>query len=85
MTERLNHLLNRTKFACEAMAKHCRNRASTTLDTLVRVALVGFAGQLDDRAAQVDAWLNELLDGAPSEDRKAEIRAACAEWLRMLQ
>jgi hypothetical protein len=85
MTESLPRLLNRTKFACEAMAKHCRSRAASTVDTLVRIALAGFAKQLDDRAAQLDAWLNELLDGAPSEERAAEMRAACAEWLRMLQ
>ena len=84
MAEPLNRLLNRTKFACGAMAKHCRSRAATTVDTLVRIALSGFAKQLDDRAAQIDAWLNEPLDGVASK-REAEMRDACAEWLRMLQ
>jgi hypothetical protein len=85
LDECLNRLLNSTRFACEATARRCRNRASTTVDTLVKVALVGFAKQLDGRVAQADAWLCELLDGAPSEGRKAEMRDACAEWLRMLQ
>ena len=85
MAEPLPHLLNRTRFVCLAVAKRCRSRAASTVDTLVRIALEGFAGLLDERVAQLDAWLNELLDGAPSEERAAEMRAACAEWLRMLQ
>ena len=84
MTESLNRHLNRTKFACEAMAKQCRRRAAATVDTLVRAALSGFARQLDDRAAQIDVWLNELPDGV-SPEREAELSAACAEWLRMMQ
>jgi hypothetical protein len=85
MAEPLPHLLNRTRFVCLAVARRCRSRAASTVDTLVRIALEGFAKQLDDRAAHLDVWLDELSDGAPSEERVAEMRAACAEWLRMLQ
>ena len=70
------------RFVCLATARHCRNRAATTTDTLVRVALEGFAKQLDDRVAQLDVWLDEVSDGAAF-DREADMRAACIEWLRM--
>jgi hypothetical protein len=88
MAEDLNRLLDRTKRACWANAKHLRNRASKLHDIgrerSQREQLFAFAVQLEDRAAQCDAWLYGLLDGVTPE-REAEMRDACAEWLRMAQ
>jgi hypothetical protein len=81
-TESLTRLLVRTNHVCKSTAKHCHHRAATTVDTLVRVALIGFAKQLEDRAAQIDAWLSEPLNDA-SPERKDAMRASCEEWLRM--
>jgi hypothetical protein len=88
MTEDLNRLLERTKQACWANAKHLRNRASKLHDIgrerTEREQLFTFAAQLEDRAAHCDAWLYALLDGV-TQDREAEMRDGCAEWLRMVQ
>jgi hypothetical protein len=80
----LPRLLNRTKAACQATAKHCRNRAEGE-DKLTADALEGFAGQLDDRAAQCEAWLFSVdrWGDRIGPAREAEIRESCAEWLRM--
>ena len=88
MTERLNRLVERTRNALRANAKHLRERASllqdTGLDVKTQEQLRAFAAQLDDRAAQCEAWLYEALDGV-SPDREAEMRDACAEFLKMAQ
>jgi hypothetical protein len=88
MDENLNRLVERTKRACWANAKHLRNRASLLHDIgpdrTKREQLFAFAVQLEDRAAQCDAWLYRLLDGVTPE-QEAEMRASCAEWLRMVQ
>jgi|WetSurMetagenome_2_1015567.scaffolds.fasta_scaffold17339_6 hypothetical protein len=88
MAETLNRLLDRTKHACWANAKHLRNSASKLHDIgherIKREQLFAFAVQLEDRAAQCDAWLYALHDGVAPE-RESEMRDACAEWLRMVQ
>jgi hypothetical protein len=87
MAEDLNRLLERTKRACWAKAKHLRNCASKLHDIgrerTEREQLFAFAAQLEARAAQCDAWLYQLLDGV-SPERELEMRDACAEWLRMV-
>jgi hypothetical protein len=86
MTESITRLVERTRNAIRANAKHCRERASLLqdngLDAPTQDWLRAFAEQLKDRAAQCDAWLYELLDGV-SPERETEMRDACAEWLRM--
>jgi hypothetical protein len=86
MTEDITRLVERTRNALRANAKHLRERASLLRDNGLDVAtqdqLRAFAAQLKDRASQCDAWLYQLLDGV-SQEREAEMRAACAEWLRM--
>jgi hypothetical protein len=88
MAETLNRLLDRTKHACWANAKHLRNSASKLHDIgrerTEREQLFAFAAQLEDRAAHCDAWLCALLDGV-TQEREVEMRDACAEWLRMVQ
>jgi hypothetical protein len=86
MTESITRLVERTQKALRANAKHCRERASLLQDNGLDVAtqdwLRGFAEQLYDRAMKCDAWLYQLLDGVTPE-QEAEMRASCAEWLRM--
>jgi hypothetical protein len=86
MAEDLNRLLECTKHACWAIAKHLRNRATLLHDIgpdrLAREQLFASAVQFEDRAAQCDAWLYALPDGVTPE-REAQMRDACAEWLRM--
>jgi hypothetical protein len=86
MTENLTCLVERTRDALRANSKHLRERASQLqdlgLEATTREQLRAFAAQLDDRAAQCNAWLYDVLDGL-SPDREAEMRDACAEWLRM--
>jgi hypothetical protein len=87
MTENLTRLVERTRNALRANSKHLRERVSTLqdlgLEPTTREQLCAFAGQLDDRAAQCNAWLYDVIDGLDAE-REAELRDACAEWLRML-
>jgi hypothetical protein len=86
MTENLTRLIERTRNALLANSKHLSERASQLqdlgLDVTTREQLRAFAAQLDDRAAQCNAWLYDVLDGLNGE-REAELRDACAEWLRM--
>jgi len=67
------------------MAKAAQCLGSNSLDPLVLGALEGVARQLEDRAAQCNAWLFtiERNAGRVSPEREDEMRAACAEWLRM--
>ena len=83
MTEPLPHLLRLTEAKLVAKAAQCLG--SNSLDPLVLDALEGVARQLEDRAAQCNAWaLNiECNAGRISPEREDEMRAVCAEWLRM--
>ena len=83
MTEPLQSLLERTETALRAKVARCRSSNST--DQLVLNALEGAAGQLEDRADQCASWtFNVERWGARlPKDREAEMRAACAEFMRM--
>jgi hypothetical protein len=86
MTEDLTRLVERTRNALRANSKHLRERASQLqdlgLEADTREQLRAFAVQLDDRAAQCDAWLHQILDGVTPE-RESMMRSSCESWLRM--
>jgi hypothetical protein len=86
MTENLTRLVERTRNALRANSKHLRERASQLqdlgLEPTTQEQLSAFAAQLDDRAGQCNVWLYDVADGLDAE-REAEMREACAEWLRM--
>jgi hypothetical protein len=70
MTEPITRLLRLTEAKLMTKAAQCTGGATT---------------QLEDRAAQCNAWLFaiERNAGRVSPEREDEMRAACAEWLRM--
>lgn len=72
MTESLPRLLRLTEAKLMAKAAQCAG---------------GATAQLEDRAAQCNAWLFaiERNAGRVSPEREDEMRASCAEWLRMAQ
>jgi|WetSurMetagenome_2_1015567.scaffolds.fasta_scaffold10902_7 hypothetical protein len=84
MTEPLTRLLRLTEATLMAKAAQCR-LGSNRLDPLVLAALEGVARQHEDRAAQCNAWAFniEFNAGRISPAREDEMRASCAEWLRM--
>jgi hypothetical protein len=83
VTEPLTRLLRLTEAALMAKAAQCLG--SNSLDPLAPDAPEGVARQLEDRAAQCNAWLLtiERNAGRISPAREDEMRANCAEWLRM--
>jgi hypothetical protein len=85
MTEPIASLLRLTE--AKLMAKVTKCLGSTSLDPLVTEALEAFARQLEDRAAQCNDWgFNiERNAGRVSPEREDEMRAACAEWLRIAE
>jgi hypothetical protein len=70
MTEPLPRLLRLTEAKLMAKAAQCTS---------------GATAQLEDRAAQCNAWLLtiERNAGRISPEREDAMRASCAEWLRM--
>jgi hypothetical protein len=85
MTEPVLALLKRTEAVLLAKAAQCLG--SNSLDPLVLDALEGFARQLEDRAQQCAGWIFgvERWGDRMPKNREDDIRASCAEWLRMAE
>ncbi len=72
MAEPLAQLLRRTRGALETASSRALMAHNAPL-----------AAQLQDRADQCAAWMSQLSQGDVTDERDAEIREACAEYLRL--
>jgi hypothetical protein len=85
MTEPVLALLKRAQAAL--LAKAAQRLGSNSLDPAALGAMEGFAQQLDDRAQQCADWIFgiERWGDRTPKNREDDIRASCAEWLRMAE